>query len=255
MDLNHALDRKPVSSRRERDTALLEVAKGIRQVVEELSAQFVSSLTRSSRPKFPLWNVPHRRNPFFTGREDVLASLHNHFASSQTSYTLIQALSGLGGIGKTQLAIEYAYRYQHEYRAVFWIRADSRDLFYSDIASLADLLSFPEKNRVDEQALFASVKRWLQRQNKWLLLLDNLEDFTLVDLLISPQCSGHVLLTTRTQATGSLARALAIIQMTIDESALFLLRRAKILDKASNTDYTQATYIAQAVDGFPLALD
>src|SRR5207237_5186467 len=83
------------------------------------------------------WNVPYRRNPFFTGRTQLLERLHQQLSRAQgQSY----ALSGLGGIGKTQTVIEYAYRYRDEYSAVFWIRAASRETLVADFVALARLL-------------------------------------------------------------------------------------------------------------------
>src|SRR3981081_4684804 len=62
------------------------------------------------------WNVPYRRNPFFTGREKLLHHLHENLTTSKEAIlTQPQAISGLGGIGKTQIAMEYAYRFWNEY--------------------------------------------------------------------------------------------------------------------------------------------
>src|SRR6266513_1142105 len=68
-----------------------------------------------------IWNVPHLRNLYSTGREEILTRLHDNL-------TQPYAINGLGGIGKTQIAIEYAYRYGHEYKYVLWVQADSREL-------------------------------------------------------------------------------------------------------------------------------
>lgn len=82
-------------------------------------------LPESPRPRFPgalppIWNVPQMRNPNFTGREKILTDLHDNLNSDHTS-TWIQALTGLGGKGKTSLAREYAYRYKAEYDGVWWV--------------------------------------------------------------------------------------------------------------------------------------
>src|SRR6266566_202246 len=89
---------------------------------EQLAAQVQSDVTRLLTTRFResrqqssshLWNVPYRRNPLFTGRDDILNQLHNKLAATKTAaITQPEAISGLGGIGKTQIAIEYAYRYQ-----------------------------------------------------------------------------------------------------------------------------------------------
>jgi hypothetical protein len=69
--------------------------------------------------EIPFWNVPYRQNLFFTGREDLLEQLHANLSAQKTAaVTQPQALSGLGGVGKTQTATEFAYRYGHEYHTV-----------------------------------------------------------------------------------------------------------------------------------------
>jgi tetratricopeptide (TPR) repeat protein len=253
-------DGKPVSRGSNTDAALLEVAKGIWRVVEDL-AKMVGVHARSET-QFPPNDIPHRHNQFFTDRNDILNTLHNYFASNRPlQQTRIQALNGLGGVGKTQIAVEYFYRYRNEYQAVLWLEAGSREILHEKIASLSDLFSLSEEDRADEQRLFAAVRRWLQHHDNWLLILDNLEDVKLIDLLVPPLCNGHVLLTTPSQATGHLAHAVTVTQMETDDSALFLLRRAKIIeelasrDEASEDDNVQAERIAQEVGGLPLALD
>src|SRR5687767_10494143 len=73
-----------------------------------------------------LWNIPFPHNPFFTGQEAILRELHDRFQRNLTmALSQPQAASGLGGIGKTQIAIEYAHRYQHKYQYVLWCRADT----------------------------------------------------------------------------------------------------------------------------------
>src|SRR5437762_485256 len=68
-----------------------------------------------------VWMVPYRRNAFFTGREELLRELHERFTGNRAAVlTQGQAINGLGGIGKTQIATEYAYRHREEYRFVLW---------------------------------------------------------------------------------------------------------------------------------------
>ena len=74
-----------------------------------------------------IWNVSYRRNPFFTGREVILSDLYTMLRNGKTAaLTQPRAISGLGGVGKTQIAIEYAYRYRDFYQAIFWLTASTR---------------------------------------------------------------------------------------------------------------------------------
>lgn len=80
----------------------------------------------SAMPAPAIWSIPYPRNLFFTGRDEVLSQLH-HALQTNTAVALshMQGISGLGGIGKTQTALEYAYRYQSNYTEVFWMQADT----------------------------------------------------------------------------------------------------------------------------------
>jgi len=106
------------------------------------------------------WNVPVKRNPFFTGREEVLEELEKHLHAGSSV-----ALSGLGGVGKTQTAAEYAYRHRGDYQAILWAGAASQEILISSFVALAGLLNLPEKDAQDQELIVATVQRWL-RTNK-----------------------------------------------------------------------------------------
>jgi tetratricopeptide (TPR) repeat protein/transcriptional regulator with XRE-family HTH domain len=207
-----------------------------------------------------IWNVPIRRNPFFTGREDILERLHTLLHSSPTDGTRVQAISGLGGVGKTQTAIEYAYRYRDEYQAVFWVKADTAQALHCDVVALASLLHLPEQGEQNQQRVVAAVKRWLEAHTGWLLILDNVEALALVGDLMNGQ-GGHVLLTTRSQVTGTYAQRFELAKMEPKEAGMFLLRRAKLigpsdsLEAADQADQEAVLEVAELFDGLPLALD
>lgn len=114
---------------------------------------------------------------------------------------------------------------------------------------------------MDEQQRIDAIERWLQQHDRWLLVIDNLEDFSLLDRLLPLNSQGHVLLITQSQTIGQFISRLAVDQMSIEDGALLLLRCANIiakqdlLDTASEADHLQAIKIAQEFHGYPLALD
>ncbi|MGB8344931.1 MAG: FxSxx-COOH system tetratricopeptide repeat protein [Ktedonobacteraceae bacterium] len=209
-----------------------------------------------------LWNVPHRRNFYFTGREGILAHLYNVLRSRKAAaLNQAQAISGLGGIGKTQIAIEYAYRYRDYYQAVFWINASSRDALSADFVMLAALLDLPEQQEQKQDVVVRAVKRWLSSQTHWLLILDNVDDLALIADFLPSDAAGDILITTRLQALGAIAQSIEVEKMGLDEGMVFLLRRAKLLapdltlDQAMPEQQAQAAEIVAVLDGLPLALD
>jgi len=215
--------------------------------------------TNEAAPSSP-WQVPYRRNPFFVGREDMLNQMHDDLVRhDSTQEVLPQVLSGLGGIGKTQLAIEYAYRYREEYDWVFWLRADTRGTLIADITSLLDRLSLAKGGEQDQHTVMFSLKHWLTTHGQWLLILDNVDDLQVIyDLL--PESKGHILLTTRAQAL-TFGKSIEVKEMKREEGILFLLRRAGLLesnaslDTVSKEDRAEAQAIVDEVQGLPLALD
>jgi tetratricopeptide (TPR) repeat protein len=206
--------------------------------------------------------VPFRRNPFFTGRTELLTTLHEQLNKDRsTALTQSQALTGLGGIGKTQTALEYAYRYRDTYNAVFWVRAASRETLIADFVSLAHLLDLPGRDASDQMLVVAAVKRWLEQHESWLLILDNADELHVLTDFLPGEGAGHLLLTTRAQATGSIATSLSVEKMETRESMLLFLRRAKLLaadeplDNTSRITRAQVQRIVHELDGLPLALD
>jgi tetratricopeptide (TPR) repeat protein len=186
------------------------------------------------------WNIP-ARNEYFSGRDDFLEALHKLTAP-------VRAIQGLGGLGKTQTAIEFAYRYLGEYTAGFWMTADSRDALVSGFAALGD------QKEQDLAKAARGALRWFEENSGWLLILDNVDDWSVVKEWLPAARRGLVLITTRLQSTGIIAKGLDLPKMTPAEGAQFLLRRAKV-EKPSQSDRSAARKIAEEVGGLPLALD
>jgi tetratricopeptide (TPR) repeat protein len=239
------------------DDAFEDVVQGIRAAIDDLTSK-----GQNINPVPTRRNIPYERNPLFTGRENVLKRLHTALkAGKTTALTQPQAISGLGGIGKTQTAVEYAYRYQDDYQAILWVKAESSDSLISDFVSIANLLDLSEKQEQEQHRIVEAVKRWFQDNIGWLLIFDNADDLVMVQGFLPSGGKGHILLTTRAHATGRMAQRIEVAKMEPEEGALFLLRRATIIDPdapleaALKTDQDIARKIVQAMDGLPLALD
>ncbi|MGI9058176.1 MAG: tetratricopeptide repeat protein [Ktedonobacteraceae bacterium] len=210
-----------------------------------------------------IWSIPIAHNPFFTGREHLLATLHERLSTAKTAaltQSQAQSLFGLGGIGKTQTAAEYAFRYGDEYANVFWIRAAKRETLVADFVTLAQLLKLPEKDGQDQRRIVAAVKLWLAAHEDWLLIMDNADDLPLAQEFLPTGHKGYILFTTRAQAAGAIAASVEVEKLSLQEGILLLLHWTKILDMHLPLDHVKtedrvaAEGIVKEMDGLPLAI-
>ena len=210
-----------------------------------------------------IWNVPYSRNPFFTGREELLSLLHNQFLDGEsTALSQPQVISGLGGVGKTQLALEYAYRYLQEYQVVFWVQAERRDTLTLSYRKLAIVLNLLEKDKQESSHVIMTVKHWLQHNQNWLLILDNVDELVQVRDFLPPALGGHVLITTQAWTTRRFARQVRVDMLLPEQGTLFLFTSVQIywplmhhLNRHTAQERDQAQAIYEDLGGLPLALD
>jgi len=237
--------------------------KNLRQL-ENIYGRNAKELGYPDEGTIPFFSVPNLRNPFFTGREDTLEKLHA-VATLRDEYRkehphkrpleqLPRALTGLGGIGKTQIAIEYAYRHVYEYHTIVWLHANSPEILRSEFAAIATLVNLSAKQLQDQDEIIAAVKYWLTRMTRWLLIFDNVESAESIYEFVPSPCHGHIILTTRSHATGKYAQRIEVEEMQLEEGANFLLKRVKVT-VPSEKDYSLAKDISQMLEGLPLALD
>jgi hypothetical protein len=144
-------------------------------------------------------NLPFAPNPAFTGREAELERLGERLQKSgEVAVTQKVALHGLGGVGKTQLAVEYAWKHLGGYEAALWVKADSTETLEASLAGLASVLALPEASEQDVQT--DAVLRWLKGHERWLLIADNADTDEAARALgdrLGPNLGGHVLVTSR----------------------------------------------------------
>ena len=206
-------------------------------------------LQRQEEVRPPIWNVPHERNINFTGREAILQQLHESLSAGEAAaLTQTQAIHGLGGVGKTQIAVEYAYRHRDEYDVVWWLRCEEAATLAADYAALARELGLPEAGAREQELAIAAVKRWLEGRAGWLLVFDNADKADNVRAYLSQGTSGAVLITSRNPAWGEVARPIQVRTWPRKRSVEYLLKRTDRDDAAG------AGAVAEALGDLPLAL-
>jgi hypothetical protein len=196
-----------------------------------------------------VWNVPLERNPAFTGRRNLITRLRQALVKRQRQPARV-VLTGMGGVGKTALAVEYAHEYREAYRAVWWIRAEQPETLASDLAELAGRLGLAEAAAHEQQVVLDAVGRWLREHGNWLLVVDNAEPSLATLSLLPSRGEGQVLVTSRDVAWRRQAtKVLPVEVLERDESIRFLDRRT------GDRDRTAAAQLAEVLGDLPLALE
>ncbi len=201
-----------------------------------------------------VWTVPHSPASRLVGRaallETVEAELEHHPAL---------ALTGMPGVGKTELAVQIASRwFDTNFSAdVFWCRAESDEQLTADLAAAASSLGIDTHLADDGAAVrnASATKRWLAEHDGWLLVLDNVEQFETVAQLMPLEPNKHVLITTRLAAAFEGVRAFTVPPLSAEEGATLLWAEATPTAEAASTSDLQACEaISEKLGGLPLAL-
>ena len=157
------------------------------------------------RPKnVPIFIVLYPQNPQFTGRSDILTAIHNHLVvNSRPGFAAGYALHGLGGVGKTQIAIQYAYEHKCDFDIICWLRANDWNTLvnsYVQLFRISELTSLGIPSWQEDQdyvEVAERIKNWFERENmaRWPLIFDNVDKIdegdntrSVVELIPSGQC-------------------------------------------------------------------
>jgi tetratricopeptide (TPR) repeat protein len=189
------------------------------------------------------------RNIHFVGRSDLLQSLRAQLDDSATAL-LPHTLQGMGGVGKTQIAVEYAYRYASDYDLVWWVRAETPAQVRQDLSRLAVQLGIPPNDDLSNMAFQAlQALRRGKPYLSWLLIYDNATLPKNLERFIISNGPGHTLITSRNPEWSKDAQVLEVNLYPREESLRFIARRAP------NVSSQDAVRLADEMGDLPLALE
>ncbi|WP_370968223.1 FxSxx-COOH system tetratricopeptide repeat protein [Amycolatopsis sp. cg9] len=216
----------------------------------QLEAKLQLALTKLDRPQqksMPagrISNIP-ARSVTFTGRDELLTGLRAALCSGRPA--VVQALNGMGGVGKTTTAIEYAHRHAEDYDLAWWVPSEDPTLVAGHLAALAQAMTLATGQDPPDVAL-ARLRGALQSRERWLLVFDNAEDPAALRPLL-PGGDGHVIITSRDPDWDDIGAALPVREFTRAESVKLLQSRCPRLTELD------ADRIAEALGDLPLAVD
>jgi tetratricopeptide (TPR) repeat protein len=198
-----------------------------------------------------IWNLQHHRNPNFTGREAQLKRLNEVFWSEDCANGW-QTIAGLGGVGKTQLAAEYAFRNRENYDIVWWLRSEEKDTLLTDYTALLEKIpELTKLNVTNQEEKLEAVYNWLSENKSWLLIFDNSKNWEDLLAFIPKAQLGHVLITSRNQNFPGKTLPLGVFDE--EESTNFLLHRTQY--ESVEKGEVSVLQLAKELGHLPLALE
>ncbi|MEU4093310.1 FxSxx-COOH system tetratricopeptide repeat protein [Streptomyces sp. NPDC026673] len=221
------------------------VSSPVKQSAGPLSVQ---PQTAPPNPRRIGANLP-LRNRNFTGREEQLTKLRQRLATGITTAVLPEALHGMGGVGKSQIAIEYVYRHGRDYELIWWIPSEQTNLIVQSLIELGEHMGL--RVGADRSAVPAVLEalRVGQPYSNWLLVFDNAENPHEVRQFFPHDGPGRVLVTSRNSQWSTLASSLEVDVFTRSESVALIKRRSpQIPDEAADR-------LADALGDLPLAVE
>lgn len=202
--------------------------------------------------------VPYQQNLYFTGREVFLQTLKDKLFVQHSGHHIHRvALYGMGGIGKTQVALGYAYAFRTSYERVYWVRAVNRSsllLGYQNIAKEVHL-PIPASSSPDDTAKRVLV--WLRQTTSWLLIIDNLDDISVIESLLPENGpTEHTIITTRNpNSAGIPAEGLEVPLLDHMDAISLLSNLSGIVVTPGSPEFSQADEIVKELGYLPLAIE
>ncbi|KAI0113624.1 P-loop containing nucleoside triphosphate hydrolase protein [Nemania sp. FL0031] len=242
----------------EADIARMRKDEGrYKEILELLNEMKMNELSNNEKLRYN--NIPFSSNPKFSGRRDILDTVHEALNIDSPSSSLRSlALFGMGGVGKTQIAVQYAYQSLHHFDVVLWIAADNAIAIGQSFRAIANGLGLFETDddQTDAAAAVWKIKNWLMTtKTTCLVVFDNADDLTALKTAWPESINGSVLLTTRNLAVATTITAqYKQVDAFLDNDGSELLLKAVGLVHATASDIDHGLTISRAFGGLPLAL-
>jgi tetratricopeptide (TPR) repeat protein len=201
-----------------------------------------------------IWGGVPIRNRNFSGRVVLLERLGDALRTSSKASVLPQALHGMGGVGKTQLVVEYVYRHLGEYDLVWWIAAEQTSSVLTSLTLLAERLNLPTTPEDRQQTARTVLDHLAGSELSWLLVYDNADDPVTLSQYV-PTTGGHVILTTRNLEWSTVGEAIEVDVFERHESIELLQRRSRDPRGEPHIQPTEADLLAEKLGDLPLALE
>jgi tetratricopeptide (TPR) repeat protein len=241
---------KPVTQWSSRSSALRDVIGGLRSVLAQTPPPPISRVDdglpageQDIRPA--IWNIPFGRDTGFVGRTPELVELQAALGKAEAQGRPV-IVTGLAGVGKTAMAIEYAYRFGSNYSAVWWIRADHEETLAIDLAALVPALGLTPGRDADQRHMIELAKDWLARNRGWLLICDDVQNPDILESLPTSS-TGGILATSRLLSWRSRVELFSLLPLSTSDGQLLLAR-------AGVENHELAGRLAAELGGHPLAL-
>jgi tetratricopeptide (TPR) repeat protein len=231
------------------------VAQIFASAVIDALVKAAAMLSRQPR-NLPFASIGH----LFMGRDKALDDLRTALETDSGAALVGSALHGLGGIGKTRLAIEYALWRETQYSALLFVRASDPATLNANLAALAaaEVLDLEEKEAPQDAMKIEAVLKWLDGHPTWLMILDNVDDGAAVDAigkLMARLKGGHVTVTARAANFPASLRPLELDVLDEDAATEFLLQRTRGDRAHAGDDEDNARELARELGGLALALE
>ena len=251
---------KPLRSDYEHDYN--ELRTFILKACPALKLQSKEGSSKSQQPHRPIHLPFARLGELFKGRDAFLTTIRSKLKAGRHDVAIVgtQAVHGLGGLGKTRAAVEYAWQHADEYSAVLFVAADRPETLEKNLADLCGplVLNLPEHNNPEHRVRYAAAVKWLADNPGWFLILDNVDDpqaAESVEELLPYLATGHVLITSRYGDWSGGVERLDLEVLTPAASIEFLRERTQGKRRIEPGDDNAVVELAEQLAGLPLALE